>query len=229
MARIYLVLALFALLLLSINLIVGFSMGDYGNLATQFVEENQRFKEKKADLNQTKEQLLEAEQQLAEATKALAPVRQKKEVHVWMGVAAALVTLLVNAVSVTYFIGTNRWCLEVVETYSLDRELAYESARLKRRTFPWSLGGIGAILTIVTLGAAADASANFSNWADWVIPHYLMAICCTLFIGYSFMKQVANIGLNYDIIEKILVQVEELRSQKGLGANLETGSESETA
>ena len=69
-----------------------------------------------------------------------APTRRyvdlKARVHRLMGVAAAIVVVLVNSIVVTYFIGTSRWCKEVVDTYSLDRELVRRSARLKRRTFP---------------------------------------------------------------------------------------------
>lgn len=41
-----------------------------------------------------------------------------------MGIATGLLALFVNSVSVTYFIGTSRWCKEVVDTYELETELA---------------------------------------------------------------------------------------------------------
>ncbi len=58
-------------------------------------------------------------------------------VHRLLGVAAALVVVLVNSIVVTYFIGTSRWCKEVVETYGLDAQFIRRSVALKRRTFPW--------------------------------------------------------------------------------------------
>ncbi|MEX0611406.1 MAG: hypothetical protein WD229_04735, partial [Pirellulales bacterium] len=42
-------------------------------------------------------------------------------VHRLTGIAAALGVVFVESVIVTYFIGTSRWCREVVETYGLDR------------------------------------------------------------------------------------------------------------
>src|SRR3989304_423650 len=59
-------------------------------------------------------------------------------VHRLAGIAAALAVVFVESVIVTYFIGTSRWCQEVVETYQLPAELARQSNRLKRRTFPWA-------------------------------------------------------------------------------------------
>ena len=44
-------------------------------------------------------------------------------VHRLSGVLAALLVVLVNSMAVTYFIGTGRWCREVVETYGLDPEI----------------------------------------------------------------------------------------------------------
>ena len=55
------------------------------------------------------------------------------------GLGSALVVVFVNSIVVTYFIGTSRWCKEVVETYSLDRGLLRRSVILKRRTFPWAV------------------------------------------------------------------------------------------
>ncbi len=73
-------------------------------------------------------------------------------VHKMFGLAAALSVVLVNSIVVTYFVGTSRWCKEVVETYQLDRRLLARSVRLKRRTFPWA---ISAMLAAVVMGALA--------------------------------------------------------------------------
>src|SRR5690349_20501983 len=62
--------------------------------------------------------------------------------HRLTGVAAALMVVLVESIVVTYFIGTSRWCKEVVDTYQLGRDPVVASNRLKRRTFPWALSGM---------------------------------------------------------------------------------------
>ena len=59
-------------------------------------------------------------------------------VHRLTGIAAALAVVLVESVIVTYFIGTSRWCKEVIETYSLDpargpREQSTQAAGVCRR------------------------------------------------------------------------------------------------
>ena len=40
--------------------------------------------------------------------------------HRLTGLAAALAVVFVESVVVTYFIGTSRWCKEVVETYQFE-------------------------------------------------------------------------------------------------------------
>ena len=40
--------------------------------------------------------------------------------HRLAGTAAALMVVFVESIVVTYFIGTSRWCREVVQTYQLD-------------------------------------------------------------------------------------------------------------
>ena len=63
-------------------------------------------------------------------------------VHRLSGVLAALVVVLVNSMSVTYFIGTGRWCREVVETYSLPASFIARSKQIKRASFPFALIGM---------------------------------------------------------------------------------------
>ena len=87
-------------------------------------------------------------------------VRGLQTIHFLLGVLASLVTVLVNSVSVTYFIGTTRWCREVVEEYDLDASLYERSRALKRLTYPWALGGVFVMLGIICAGAAADPGAN---------------------------------------------------------------------
>ena len=60
-------------------------------------------------------------------------------VHRLSGILAALVVVLVNSMSVTYFIGTGRWCREVVETYHLADALILRSKAIKRSSFPFAL------------------------------------------------------------------------------------------
>ncbi len=94
-------------------------------------------------------------------------------VHRLTGVAAALVVVFVESVVVTYFIGTSRWCREVVEVYKLNPTAVQTSYRLKRKTFPWAFLGMLTVVGVAALGAAADPATGRPNtlaWAEW---HFL--------------------------------------------------------
>ena len=121
----------------------------------------------------------------------------------------------INSISLTYFIGTSRWCREVVETYSLDPGLIERSMMIKRRNVPWALSGILLVLAVIALGGASDPGANTSNSADWVVLHRLVAIGATCWIGWAFLQQVGLVGRHTELIEEILGLVEEIREGKG--------------
>src|SRR5437764_921455 len=175
MARIFSVLALLAVLLLAANFVVGLSIGDFNAAAQRRAETASRYAALRAlaKRGQPSPQLDEAKQLLIEADAALQGPKFYKDIHMLLGVAAALVTVLVNSITITYFIGTSRWCKEVCQTYSIASDLAEKSTRLKRSTFPWALAGIVAVIAIVVLGAAADPSgANFARSSSFVFLHY---------------------------------------------------------
>ena len=74
-------------------------------------------------------------------------------VHRLAGVAAGLAVVLVNSIVVTYFIGTSRWVKEVTETYRLDSQFIARSNALKRRTFPWAMLSMLAIVGVIAWAA----------------------------------------------------------------------------
>jgi hypothetical protein len=122
--------------------------------------------------------------------------------------------ILVNCVTITYLIGTSRWCKEVCETYRLPPDLAQRSTRLKRSTFPWAVMGVLAVILVVGLGAAADPSgANFNRSPDFVTPHYVGAMLMLLVVAGSFWVQINRIAENYLVIEEILSEVKQVRSE----------------
>jgi hypothetical protein len=128
-----------------------------------------------------------------------------------------MMAVLVSSITVTYFIGTSRWCREVCETYQLGGELAEQSNRLKRSAFPWALAGILTIIALVGLGAAADPSgANFKHSASFVLPHYLVAMAGLVITSAAFWIQATRIAENYRVIEEILAQVRRIRAERNL-------------
>lgn len=180
MTRIFLVLALFAILSLAAALLVGLSLGDLRN-------------------------------DLSPATQGWA------RVHRLSGVAAGLVVVLVNSISVTYFIGTSRWVKEVAETYELDRDLIRRSAALKRRTFPWAVMAMLVAVGVIALGGAADPGAlGREVSARWTLPHLVGALVGILLIAWSLIVQWNNIFANHQLIGEVMEHVRRIRRERGL-------------
>jgi hypothetical protein len=138
-------------------------------------------------------------------------------VHRLTGMLAALAVVLVECIIVTYFIGTSRWCKEVVETYQFDPELVRKSNRLKRRTFPWALAGMLAVIGVSSLGAAADPTASGvlerQAWTDW---HLISAFVGVAFIAWTYIIAWNNVVANQAVIERLVAEVRRVRQEKGL-------------
>ena len=205
------------MLLLVINGVLGISMGGFNKLWQQWrTAQHSMLELQKQRPGEEDHALQSARQQFEKIDKQFTGVKRRKTMHFMLGVVASLVTLLVNSITVTYFVGTSRWCREVVETYQLDMALAARSAALKRKSFPWAVAGILAILSLVVLGSLADPAANPTTSANWVSTHYIVAILATCLIGWAFLVQVGNIGANFEAIGEILDEVRRVRSERGL-------------
>lgn len=217
LARIFFGLSLFAIVLLATNIFLGFRIGDLQNPARDLVKARGEFAEAERKLTSTDEHLEELDSKRQRALEEYLPVRDRVRFHVLFGIAATLVTILVNSITVTYFVGTTRWCREVVDTYSLDNSLAERSLKLKRKAYPLALISFLAVLALVVLGAVSDPSgSNFEDSARWVVVHQLAAWVGTGVVAWSLMMQVGTIGANYEIIEEILENVRAVRQARGL-------------
>ena len=136
-------------------------------------------------------------------------------IHKMFGLAA-LVVVFVNSIVVTYFIGTSRWCKEVVETYHLDRELLRRSVILKRRTFPWAVMSMLVAVGVAALGAAADPGRLQPGTEHWVIPHLIGALVGLAFIFATFFIEAQRIHAHHRVITDILAEVKRIRTERGL-------------
>jgi len=138
-------------------------------------------------------------------------------VHRLSGMLAALVVLLVNSISMTYFIGTGRWCREVVETYGLDAALIDRSKQLKRGAFPFAVIGMLSMVGIVALGGAADPGGGFAAgsraWASW---HLIGGIGLAAVIAWCFQAQVPALRGQHDLIGDVMNEVHRERAARGL-------------
>jgi uncharacterized integral membrane protein len=214
-SRIFLTLAVFAITLLAANLLIGVTIGDFGTSSRAFQSAYHTY-DQLADSSSDRVTLDQSESQLEQAAKQLKDQRSAFWLHIWVGMGAALVTLLVNSIAVTYFIGTNRWCREVVDAFSLDQGLAQRSQRLKRNAFPYALIAILLILFIASLGAASDPVTLNPDAADWVEYHWGLAMLGIVVIGGCLLAQVALIGKNYELIKEILVAAEVERERRSI-------------
>jgi hypothetical protein len=222
MARIFSVLALLAVLLLAANFVVGMAGGDFNSAARQKREAQSQWhglkRQQRGRAGEGSAELGEAELAAKAADAHFRKPRRWMTLHMLLGSAAALVTLLVNSITITYFIGTSRWCKEVCDTYGISPELAERGTQLKRSTFPWALAGIGTVIALVGLGAAADPSgANWQRSASYVLPHYLSAMAGVVVVVASFAMQISRIAENYAVIESILAEVERIRGERQQG------------
>jgi hypothetical protein len=137
-------------------------------------------------------------------------------VHRLSGVFAALMVVLVNSMAVTYFIGTGRWCREVVETYGLSAALTQRAKAIKRAAFPGSVIGMLAVVGIVALGGAADPATGRPGTQNWVTPHLVGAIALAALIAWCFQSQLPRIRRQQALIEEVLDEVRVIRRDRGL-------------
>lgn len=226
LARIFAVLAVVALLLLAANFVVGLLGGDFNQFARDKQVAAQRLGEASRALKfsrrSTSPEFENARGQYAEANEMFQVPRFWMTLHMLLGSAAALMAILVNSITITYFVGTSRWCKEVCETYRIEGELAERSTKLKRGTFPWALAGVLTVIAIVALGAAADPSgANYKRSAMLVTPHYVASMIGLVLIAISFWKQIQRIAENYAVIEEILAEVQRIRDENEQAAGAE--------
>jgi amino acid transporter len=142
--------------------------------------------------------------------------------HRLAGIAAAIGVIFVECIGYTYFVGTSRWCKEVVETYRLDPAAVVASNRLKRRTFPWALAGMLTVVGIAALGAASDPATlqpKTQAWADW---HLVGAFLGIVLIAWTYVVLWNNIVANQAINERVVDEVSRFRKAAGLDARTES-------
>jgi len=137
-------------------------------------------------------------------------------VHRLSGVLAALMVVLVNSLTVTYFIGTGRWCREVVEAYGLDPGFIRRSTSLKRSAFPFAVAGMLAVVAIVALGGAADPAAGRKGSRDWVTPHLVGGLGLAAVIAWCFQSQLPAIRGQQSLIGDVMEAVRRERLARGL-------------
>ena len=217
MARIFSVLAGLSVILLATNLILGLMTGDLESATQEIVEATDELSSlRQSDLSSSTAKN-EATENLEQLRQAFLPQIHRLSLHIWVGITGVLLTLLVNAVAITYFIGTARWCREVVETYDLDPSLAASSMQHKRRVFLLAFSAMLIILGIVVFGALADPvrsmGKDLSGVARWRVVHFFLTIAGTVWIVICYTIQIKRIAANSRIIQTVMGHVEAIGEQ----------------
>jgi hypothetical protein len=193
-----------ATMLLAITLILGLRIGDVPALV-------ERAKAAQAAGNDT--QFREIQARSDEGVAALIN-------HRLFAIGVAIFVLFVHSMSITYFVGTSRWCREVVETYALDRNLAAIAQSNKRRNFPAAVFGMLTILFIAGLGAASDWSIDYpvhvERAANWVTPHLIAACVGIVITVAAFYFQAVKLQQQGEHIARIMEEVGRVRKERGL-------------
>lgn len=138
------------------------------------------------------------------------------KMHFLVAVTTALVLMLVNAIVLTYFIGTSRWCREVSEAYALPPACVAQSQLLKRRTFPFTLANMLVIVAMAALGGAADTRPTTLPGDTWAEVHLTGVVLGLAFMAWASYVQWSNIRANQEVIQRVLDQVRSIRAAKGL-------------
>lgn len=211
MTRLLVYLAVFALAMMLLAAVLGLRLGDLRAAKAEF-DRNQvelvSLEVRSGDPGRI-DALRQRQIDLAEQIRSVDP-------HWLSGVAAAIAVLLANSIVVTYFIGTNRWCKEVVDAYSLDRGYAAQSTGLKRRAFPWALLGMLCVIGVAVLGGLADPRISVGGEIDWPTWHFLAALTAIAVIVVAFYVQWTYVAEHHAIIGCVMRDVERIRMERGL-------------
>ncbi len=198
------------------TLVLGLTLGDVrGTMLRLSASES-----KLAKLRTTEERNSSDATQLQADVELLRTAERWKSVHFLSGLLTAVIVMFVAGVAITYFVGTSRWCREVVDAYKLDPDLARASAKLKRRTFPAVIVAMLGLIVVVALGAASDPGANLQlnppgnlGWNDL---HLAASLLGTALVAWSYYVAWSNITEHQQVMGNIMEEVKRIRKERGL-------------
>lgn len=142
--------------------------------------------------------------------------------HFLSGIFTGIGTLLVHCLIFTYFLGTGRWVREVTVAYDLPDEPLYKRTRdLKRLAFPIALAAM-----LLTIGTSAVGQGVAQLGWNWIF-HFSLGIATLVVNLVVFRQEYLYVAENGTIIDKVLVEVDRVRAEKGLPSNAEAQSEAD--
>ena len=136
--------------------------------------------------------------------------------HFYLGLFAALGTILLHCIVLTYFLGTGRMVKEICLGYDLpDQHWPRITRDLKRRNTPGALLAMG-----VTTACAASGMAQQTNqWPGWV--HLALALATLAVNAAVFVREYHNICANGAVLDGVMADVDRVRAERGLPSNAE--------
>lgn len=144
------------------------------------------------------------------ADTSLSDAQRNFTLHLFGGLSASLITLLVHSLVLTYFIGTGRWVQEVVKAYRLPESMWSESRGLKMKALPFILLSILLVIATATLGAATDRGMLDHTFH---LALAVLAVACNL---WSYVWEYQAIEGNGQLIARIMDEVNRMRRDRGL-------------
>jgi hypothetical protein len=137
--------------------------------------------------------------------------------HLLTALAAALLVLLVHAVSLTYFMGTGRWIEETCEAYKLGEAARKQNIRLKYRVIPGMVLCITLVVLTGALGAMADpaASMRIAHGATIHLASAVVTVLANLLVSWVEYDAIARNGA---LVEQVVADVNRIRADRGLAA-----------
>jgi hypothetical protein len=136
--------------------------------------------------------------------------------HVFLGLVSATTTLSVHCLIFIYFLGTGRWVKEVARAYQIPHDPWPKLTRtLKWQTFPPAL--IAMLVLIAT--SAAGAGVQTQGW-HWSI-HASLAVLTLAVNVWAYVVEYRNVSINVNIIDRVMVEVDRIRAERGLPSNAE--------
>jgi hypothetical protein len=213
MTRIIVPLGLLAMVMMLASMALGLALGDLGKATEEYIANQSEIRVLQTRFAPDRDARLA---ELAERQEEIRGTLQWANLHRLLGLASALAVVLVNSIVVTYFIGTSRWCKEVVQAYRLDPAPARHSAELKRKAFAWAVAGMLTVLAIAALGAAGDPIVSVERHAVWSTWHLAAAMAGICVIGWGLYVQWSVVAENHQSIQQIMDQVQTIRGRQGL-------------
>lgn len=216
MSRIFLSLSALSTLLIGIAFVLGVRIGNVNKPYQEFLQLREQIETTSLKSLPNSPEIQALQKRKTDQGILLGTYRPRITSHTTFGILAAIVTMLIHSVCVTYFIGTAKWCGEVVGAYQLSQSLYQECCSLKRGCFRWSLLGIGTILLVVVLGASSDPGTLQPNTWHWVEPHLWAASIGLAVTLLAFWKQWDYLLRNVQIVQQVQDEVQQVRAAHGL-------------